>query len=155
MEDNKTIFNYIGQVFTTFGIMILIFVALAAVVGEKVEGFGSLFELGEKGLALGTILQLLALSVIITVCQAILFTDKLIKSLSIVARNVAFYVAITVVIAAFVVIFNWFPINDFLAWIGFIISFAICSTIGVFISRMKEKAEDRKMNKALERYNNR
>ena len=155
MEDNKTIFNYIGQVFTTFGIMILIFVALAAVVGEKVEGFGSLFELGEKGLALGTILQLLALSVIITVCQAILFTDKLIKSLSIVARNVAFYVAITVVIAAFVVIFNWFPINDFLAWIGFIISFAICSAIGVFISRMKEKAEDRKMNKALEKYNNR
>jgi len=155
MEDNKTIFNYIGQVFTTFGIMILIFVALAAVVGEKVEGFGSLFELGKKGLALGTILQLFALSVIITVCQAILFTDKLIKSLSIVARNVAFYVAITVVIAAFVVIFKWFPFNDFLAWIGFIVSFSICSTIGVFISRMKEKAEDRKMNKALEQYNKR
>lgn len=50
---------------------------------------------------------------------------------------------------------DWFPVEDFKAWLGFFISFSICSAIGVIVSRLKEKAEDRKMNKAMEQYNKR
>lgn len=155
MEDNKTVFNYIGQVFTTFGITILIFVAMAAVIGEDAEGYGTLFDLGKRGLSLATILELFAVSIIITILGDLLFTDKWIKSMSIFARNTVFYVSVSLMIALFVVIFKWFPVEDFKAWLGFFISFSICSAIGVIVSRLKEKAEDRKMNKALEQYNKR
>ena len=155
MEDNKTIFNYIGQVFTTFGIMMLIFVALTAVIGEAAKGYGSLFDLGSEGLSSGTILQLFLTALAITLYSALIFSDKIIKSMSIIKRNIAFYLGVTVVVALFVVIFKWFPVGDFFAWVGFAVSFTVCSTIGVFVSRMKEKAEDRKMNKALEQYNKR
>jgi hypothetical protein len=40
----------------------------------------------------------------------------------------------------------------FIAWIGFFASFAICSVVAAFISRIKEKTENLKMDQALERY---
>ena len=75
--------------------------------------------------------------------------------MSIFARNTVFYVSVSLMIALFVVIFKWFPVEDFKAWLGFFISFSNCSAIGVIVSRLKEKAEDKKMNKALEQYNKR
>jgi hypothetical protein len=40
------------------------------------------------------------------------------------------------------------------AWIGFFVSFAVCSTLGILIGRQKEKSENERMNKALEKYIN-
>lgn len=47
--------------------------------------------------------------------------------------------AVTIVIVLFVVIFKWFPFSDVKAWIGFLVSFAICSAVAVVISRGREK----------------
>ena len=60
--------------------------------------------------------------------------------------------AVTIVIVLFVIIFKWFPLNDVKAWIGFLVSFAICSAVAVVISRAREKAENFKIDQALERY---
>ena len=42
MEENKTFFNYVSQVFATFGMIVLIFMILSMVVGNLVIGYSSL-----------------------------------------------------------------------------------------------------------------
>ena len=39
-------------------------------------------------------------------------------------------------------------------WIGFAVSFVVSTLAGVLISKLKEKAENMKMEKALERFKN-
>ena len=62
-------------------------------------------------------------------------------------------IGIIVMIIAFVVAFDWFPVNKIEAWIGFFVSFGIVISLGVTL--LKEKAENRKMEEALKKINNR
>ena len=155
MEDNKTIFNYITELFSTYGIIVAIFVVLNLALGDIAKGHSSFFEIGRTGLSTGTLLQLLLLSFLICVAKNIFLTDRFIKTMPIVARNLAFFLSVTIVIVVFVFLFGWFPTNLFLAWIGFFISFAVCSAIGILFSRLKEQTENKKMAQALEKFRNR
>ena len=152
MEDNKTLFDYISRVFAVFGVVILIHVLIGSLVVQDAGEVSTLFSLGSEGLAMNTILQLFALSVIVIVLQSVLLTDKFIKNMSIVVRIILMFVSVTCAIVAFVLAFKWFPVNDVKAWIGFFVSFAVCSLAGVIFTRLKEKAENKKMDEALEKY---
>ena len=152
MEDNKTLFDYISRVFAVFGVVILIHILIGSLVGQDAGEVSTLFSLGSEGLAMSTILQLFALSVIVIVLQSLLLTDKFIKNMSIVVRIILMFVSVTCAIVAFVLAFKWFPVNDVKAWIGFFVSFAVCSLAGVIFTRLKEKAENKKMDEALEKY---
>ena len=152
MEDNKNIFDYISKVFIVFGVVILIHVIIGSLVGEDAAELSTLFKLGSEGLAMSTIVQLFALSVIVIVCQSVFLTDKIIKTMPIVIRIILMFVTVTIAVVVFIIAFKWFPVNDIRAWIGFFISFAICSLFGVLFSRLKEKAENKKMDAALEKY---
>lgn len=57
----------------------------------------------------------------------------------------------SVVIGAFSAILMWFPVNNVWAWVAFIISFIICTVISAFICKLGEKAENKKMEQALEK----
>lgn len=154
MEDNKTIFNYIGELFATYGIIMLMFVILNLALGDIAKGYTSFFEYGSGSFSTSTMLQLFLLSVIICIARNLFLTDKWIKSMSIVVRNLAFFITVTITIILFVILFAWFPVNDIAAWIGFIVSFAVCSAIGVLTSKLKERTANRKMAQALERFKN-
>ncbi len=54
-----------------------------------------------------------------------------------------------------IVAFGWFPVRDVRAWVGFIISYAISMITAAFITRLKERAENSKMQEALDKYNRR
>ena len=58
MENNKTIFTYISQVFATFGIILLLFVLFGLTIGDSAKEYSSLFTLGSQGFSTATILQL-------------------------------------------------------------------------------------------------
>lgn len=60
-------------------------------------------------------------------------------------------IGIIVMIIAFVVAFDWFPVNKIEAWIGFFVSFGICFVISLGVTLLKEKAENRKMEEALKK----
>ncbi|MCR5093253.1 MAG: hypothetical protein K6B72_04715 [Lachnospiraceae bacterium] len=154
MEDRRTVFHYFSELFATYGVIVAIFLLLDLCVGEAASGYSSLFAYGKEGLSAGTLAQLLALALIITVLRNILLTDNLIGSMSMITRNVLFFLAITGTIILFVLLFAWFPADDASAWIGFLISFAVCSALAILISRLKEKAENERMNRALEKYRN-
>lgn len=152
MEEKKNVFDYIGELLATFGIIILIFTILVLVIGEAASGYSPFFEYGKSALSISTLFQLLGLSFVISVFRNLLLTDRWIKQTSMLIRNILFFLAITVTIVLFVITFNWFPISDVKAWIGFIISFAVCSSLAVIISRIKENSENRKMEQALDRF---
>jgi hypothetical protein len=153
MEDRKTIFTYIGETFATYGIIVFLFVLITAGIGKDAEGYSTFFTFGNRAISLHTLLQLLGLAVVISICRNVLFDDRWIRSMSMLARNVLFFLIITVTIVLFVILFGWFPINDMKAWIGFFISFAVSSTVAVVLSRIRERTENDKMNRALEKYN--
>lgn len=153
MEDRKTVFTYIGETFAAFGIIVFLFILITAGIGKAAEGYSTFFEFGNRAISLHTLLQFLGLAIVSNVCRNVLFDDRWIRSMSLFARNVVFFLIITVTIVIFVILFDWFPINDIKAWIGFIVSFAVSSTIAVVLSRIRERTENDKMNRALEKYN--
>ena len=152
MEEKKTIFDYIGQLFATYGIIVAIFLIFGSCIGSLAKDHSTLFSLGKEGFAMNTLFELLLLAVIITGTQIVFLTDKWIKNMSLILRNVFFFGIIVIVMAVFAIVFGWVPVNEAKAWIGFFISFFICTVISITISRLEEKAENRKMERALEKF---
>ena len=151
-EDRKTVFGYLSQLLATYGAMVVIFVVFGLCIGNGTAGYSTLFEMGGKGLTMSTLLQLLMLSVLVTVVQVIFLTDLLIRNMNMIARNCCFITLICIAIVAFAVSFGWFPVDDPKAWIGFIISFSLSMTLSLLITRFIEKTENKKMQEALEKY---
>ena len=152
MEERKTVFAYISQVFATFGIIVTIFILFSLLIGEGAGAYSTLFALGRTGLRLSTLLELLLLSGIITLIQVLFLTDRWIKNMSIIWRNVLFFSIILGAIVVMILLFGWFPMDDPLAWGGFFASFIPSMGLSVLISRLRERAENRRMQAALDKY---
>ena len=56
-----------------------------------------------------------------------------------------------IAIIVFVIVFGWFPIENAAAWVGFIVSFAVCTGVSALLMRLEENAENKKMQDALNR----
>ena len=140
MEEKKNIFDYIRQLFTIYGVMVLMFIVFNLIIGDEAKSVSTLFALGSQGLLSATLLQLLLMALIITVAQNIFLTDILIKNLALIVRNILFFATIMIAITAFVIIFGWFPIDNAAAWAGFIISFAVCTGVSALLMRIEENA---------------
>ena len=151
MEDRKTVFEYMSQLFTTFGITVVIFVVINHFIGDEARSMSTLFALGSAGLSSAVLAELLILALIITVAQNIFLSDILIKNMALILRNILFFLTVMVAIAVFVILFGWFPVYEVRAWIGFLISFAVCTTISAVFMRLEERAENKKMQEALNR----
>ena len=108
-----------------------------------------MFTLGSSGLSSAMLIQLLLLAVIITAAQNVFLSDILIKNMALIVRNILFFVTVMIAIAVFVILFGWFPVNEAGAWIGFLISFAVCTTVSAVFMRLEERAENKKMQEAL------
>ena len=152
MEEKKTVFSYIGQVFGTYGVIVTIFTLFSLLIGEGTGAYSPLFRLGRAGLTLETLWELLLLAAVITFIQVLFLTDRWIRDMSILLRNVLFFALVLVVIVGMILVFRWFPVNDLLAWAGFLLSFIVSMGVSVLLSRLKERAENRRMAAALEKY---
>jgi len=159
MEEKKTVFYYIRQAAATYGIIVLIFVILNLIIGERTEGYSTLFSMGGEGISLPILCELFLLSVMITLAQVVFLTDRWIINMTMMIRYVLFFVIVLIVMVIMIFAFKWFPEGDTIArigsWIGFIISYAISMIISVLVTKLKERAENSKMQEALDNYNKR
>ncbi len=151
MKENTTIFDHIGNIMNTFGVSMVILLFFCGVFGDDAREMSSMFQLGSKGLALETVLQYLAVSVVIEVIRSFFFSDRFIKNASNTLRSGGMVFTIIIVVVLFIIAFDWFPVNKALPWIMFLISFTICFSIGLWISNMQEKLENKQMEEGLER----
>lgn len=151
MIKKSTIFDCLTSIMTIFGISVLCLCLFCFLFGESAKGYSTMFELGSQGLSVATLLQFLGMSIIITVLRWVFFTDACIKNLSIPVRSVLMFGCIIVSVGIFAWVFGWFPVNHLRPWIMFLISFSVCTSIGVGMSALKERSENKKMQDALER----
>lgn len=151
MEERKTIFDYLGEVFMMFGITMMILIILALCFGEKAQTYSTLYTFGNKGLGLATMLQFFVALIIITGLKHLFFTDILIKNMSMAARTVSMLACVLAVIISFAICFDWFPVDMWEPWVMFFLCFGICFGVSVGITVLKERSENRKLEEALER----
>ena len=154
MEQRKTIFDYIGQVFTIFGVTILLINLFCVMFGENARQYSTMFALGDAGITVSTMLQFLMVSILITVLRYIFFTDGVIKRLSLAARTGGMFIAVFLTIISCTLLFDWFPIDMWQAWVGFFVSFGICGITSTLITLVKERMENRRLEQALLRAQN-
>ena len=151
MEEKKTVFNYISQLFAIYGVVTAIFIVINLIIGNEAGSVSTLFSLGSTGLSTSTLIQLFILVVIVTIDDNIFLTDLVIKNMPLVLRNILFFAVILVTITVFAAVFGWFPLDNIGSWIGFIVSFSVCAAVSAILMRMEEKAENKKMQDALNR----
>lgn len=153
MENKKTVFDFLGQVLITFGITMNLLAVLCWITGEAVrlEGVSSMFRLGSAGIPLDTMAQFFAASFLITGIQYITRSEWLAKRIPVFVRILSMVFGVIVIIVVFTLIFDWFPVNMWQAWAGFLISFGVCFIASVLLMRLKLKLEDRKLEEGLSR----
>lgn len=149
MEEKKTVFDYCGQVFITFGFSILVLNIFCILVGEDAQEVSTLYALGKDGLSVATMMQFFGMSVCITGLRTLFFTDVFIKRMSVVMRTVCMLLGIIGMILLCVAGFGWFPMDMWQAWAGFLISFGVCFLGSCLLTLLKERTENRRMEEAL------
>ncbi len=152
MEKRKTIFDYLSQIMVVFGFSMLIMNLFCLVFGNSAKDFSSMFELGNQGVPVATAFEFLSLSALITGIRVLFFTDIWIKKMPVWARASGMLISVVVTIAAFIIVFGWFPIDMWQPWAMFLICFGISFAASCFVMMLKEKAENRKMKEALARW---
>lgn len=151
MEEKRTIFDYMGQVFIVFGFAMLVLNVFCLVFGESAKGFSAMFELGSKGIPAKVSFQFLCVSVLIVGIRFVFSTDVFIKKMPIWLRTICMLIMIVIVIAVFVIAFHWFPVNMWQSWAMFFICFGISFFVSYLIMIIKEKTENKQMEEALKR----
>ncbi len=152
MDKKVSIFGYLSQVFMIYGITVGLLNLFCLLFGESAKGFSSIFSLGSDGLSVTTMLQfLLAIALIVTL-RFVFMTDLLIRKMPLAARIIAMFAGALTIILAFIFVYGWFPADEPMAWLMFILCFAVSCTVSTFISILAEKQENKKLAEALQRY---
>ena len=151
MEERKTIFDYLAGTLTVFGITMLILNILCQICGEDAKGYSSIFALGSNGITCSTMFEFFAISFLITGIRYLFFTDFVFKKMSVILRTLCMVVLVVVLCGIFSYIFYWFPIDDWLAWSMFFLSFAACFIVSLFVTLLQRKLQDKALQKALEK----
>jgi len=151
MDKKKLFIQYVEEVFMIFGIMIMIMNALCLIFGESARGISALFIFGNEGLSISIMLQFFFIALISVFLDYIFLTDKWIKNMSLFLRIFCMMSLFLIIIVLFIILFNWFPVNMWEPWLLFGISFGISFLIGCVTSVRKERMENEKMAKALEK----
>lgn len=152
MDKRFSILEFCSQVFTIYGITIVLLNIFCILFGESAQELSTIFSMGSNGLGVATSFQFLLAVLAITILRFIFMTDILIINMSTAARIAAMFAGTFVIILVFIIVFDWFPTDLPMAWIMFLICFVVCCTVSMMISLAAEKQENRKLEEALKRY---
>lgn len=151
MEERKTIFHYLGQIFMIYGITLAILNILCMFFGESAKEYSAIFSLGCEGVSIPIMVQFVVLSAIIVILRFLFFTDAVIKNMSVTARTICMILLVLVTISIFIIMFDWFPADKWQPWGMFFVCFAFSFVVSTWLSVSMEKAENKKMEEALKR----
>lgn len=149
MEEKKTAVDYAGQIFAQFGFSILVLNVLCLMVGEEAKEISTLFNMGGDGLSVAAIMQFFGVAIVIMGFRILFCTDRFIKEMSITLRIAGMLLCIVGAVAVCTVVFGWFPVDMWEAWLGFLISFGLCFAGSLTVMRLQEKIQNRRMEEAL------
>ena len=125
---------------------------LGQIFGEHIfEPFG-VYILGGEGLAYKTIAQILALSIILGALLTIFVSDTFFTKIMLLWRCVIFIFFSLVTLCLFVIIFQWFPVDRWEAWMFMSLFFILFFMLGTLPMFIKTRLADRRYEKLLSEY---
>lgn len=151
MEEKKTIFDYLAQVLIIFGFSMLILNVFCILFGDSAQSLSSMFALGSRGVPAEIAFQYLAISALIAGLRFLFFSERLIKKMPVPLRTVCMLGSVLLVTAAFIIRFQWFPANLWIAWAMFFACFLLSFVCSYLMMLLKEKIENQKLKEALDR----
>ncbi len=151
MEKKKTIFDYLGQVLLVFGFAMLTLNIFCLIFGNSAKDFSTIFALGNQGIPVEITLQFLCVSALTTGARFVFFTDVIIRNMPIWLRTICMLIFIVIMMAVFIVLFHWFPVNMWQPWAMFFCCFGLSFLGSCFVVTVKEKVENKRMEEALRR----
>ena len=149
MIKKNSIFDFLGQIMVVWGISTLSLCLFCFLFGKSAKGYSSIFALGNMGISVSTLMQFLCLSMILTILRWIFFTDIVIKKLSILVRSIFMFAGIIVSVGIFAAVCHWFPIDEVVPWVLFLVCFFVCAAVSILVSVLKERSDNKKMQAAL------
>lgn len=151
MERRQTIFDFLAQVLAIFGFTMLVLNLFCLLLGESARGYSPIFALGAGGVPVAVAAQYLALSALIAAARFLFFTDRVIRRMAIWLRTACMLVAVLLIITAFILLFDWFPVDQWRPWAMFLLCFALSLLGSLLVMTLKERAENRQLAAALRR----
>lgn len=151
MEEKKTIFSYISQVFGMFGFVMFCMLIFTYILGDSAKEISSLYSLGKKGVSLNVMMEFFAVAVLIVLLRYLFFTDRWIKKMSVFKRSLCMVAGILIIFSIFIYLFHWFPMDMWQPWAMFILCFAVCYGVSLTVTAVKMREENEKLEKGLKR----
>ncbi|MHB8061386.1 MAG: hypothetical protein ACYDG2_01945 [Ruminiclostridium sp.] len=146
------IYSFLSQMLIIFSFSVLFDSAIGFFFGGEGSEYSSLFSLGNRGMAYPTIFQLLASSFLIQLLKQLFMSEKIIKTMLLLWRTVLLLLSVFIVVGGFIICFKWFPIDSFLGWICFILSYGVCFTAGTLTIVVKTRLESKRYEASLANY---
>ena len=151
MEKRFSLLKFLSQVFIIYGATTLLLNIFCILFGDMSQGFSGLFSLGSEGMSVAASLQFLLAVTVITALRVVFMTDILIKRMPIAVRIVMLFSSAFAVTIAFILLFDWFPADMPVAWVMFVVCFAVSCGASTVISVLAERNENRRLEEALRR----
>jgi len=117
-----------------------------------IQDIPALFASGGASLLYIVILQIAGFSLVIAFFSILFISQRFIEKMIFWLRILLLFISALITFSVFAVIFNWFPIDDPLAWLGFVISTFICFSISLGLTFVKFKIEGKKYNRLLAKF---
>lgn len=152
MEKKNTIFDYLSQVFMVYGITTLLLNIFCVVFGAEAENYSTLFSLGARGVGVRTSFEFLLTAALMVLIKFLFTTDMLIKKMNYPLRIVLMFASALGIGVISIFLFEWFPTKEITAWVLFIVCFAVSCTISTAVSVLARRAENKKLEEALQKY---
>lgn len=151
-----SIYQFASKVLTIYAITTLIILAIARICGDAAAIYSSLYQLGSKGLAYETLLQLFASSLVITAISTFFCSEKHFKNHMMLWKVVGMMMTILLVMTGFIYVFKWLPFDSstvaILSWGCFLVAFLGCFGGAILLSVIKMKLEEKKYDELLQGY---
>lgn len=148
MDKKFSILDYLAQVFTVYGITVVLLNGFCLLFGESAQAYSSIFALGGEGLAVVSSYQFLAAIAIIVALRFLFMTDLIIHDMPLIARHVVMFACILITILAFIFSCGWITDHPG-AWVLFVVCFAISCATSTGLASYKEKHENKQLEQAL------
>lgn len=152
MEKKITIKSFFKEVCVAFTVMTMAFTIAGLLGGEQMETVSTLYQVGGKTIAYSTLLQALLCAALVIALKTIFFSNILFKRMMVLWRVVFMVLATLGVTSICVVLFDWFPKDEPIAWGMLLLSFFVCFGISIAIMFFEIKKESNKYEKLLEEY---
>ncbi|WP_343210479.1 hypothetical protein [Anaerolentibacter hominis] len=145
-------YHFLGQIMITFSVTVLLLTLIGLFTGEEVKEISSLFQMGGKGIAFSTIFQILGSSVVIASLKVFFFSSRFFQNKMLLWKCTWMVICSIAVIVVFIILFDWFPIHFWQAWVGFFLSFFICFGVSTVIVMTKNRLEGKRYDRLLQEY---